>query len=126
MNKNKEIIEAFIAAWSTLDVDLLVSFFAEDGVYYNMPTQPVQGHQHLHGFITAFLGDWTRTTWDIKTLMAEGDVVMVERLDRTEIGAVKVDLPCCGVFEMEDGKIKQWRDYFDLATYTQALAPPQK
>jgi limonene-1,2-epoxide hydrolase len=32
-----------------------------------------------------------------------------------------VDLPAAGVFEMEGGKIKVWRDYFDLATYTEAL-----
>ena len=33
-----------------------------------------------------------------------------------------VDLPCCGVFEMQDGKIKVWRDYFDMGTYVQALS----
>ncbi len=32
-----------------------------------------------------------------------------------------VDLPCCGVFQLEGGKIKLWRDYFDLGTYTRAL-----
>jgi limonene-1,2-epoxide hydrolase len=26
-----------------------------------------------------------------------------------------------GVFELEHGKIKAWRDYFDLSTYTQAM-----
>jgi limonene-1,2-epoxide hydrolase len=33
-----------------------------------------------------------------------------------------VDLPCVGVFELEAGKIKTWRDYFDLATYQRGLA----
>lgn len=47
---------------------------------------------------------------------------MVERLDRTRVGDKPVDLPCCGVFELENGKIKIWRDYFDMATYTRALA----
>jgi limonene-1,2-epoxide hydrolase len=27
-----------------------------------------------------------------------------------------------GVFEMHNGKIRVWRDYFDLATYTKAIA----
>jgi len=26
------------------------------------------------------------------------------------------------VYEMQDGKIKVWRDYFDLATYTGAFS----
>jgi limonene-1,2-epoxide hydrolase len=32
-----------------------------------------------------------------------------------------VDLPCAGVFEMQGGKIKVWRDYFDLGTYVKAM-----
>ena len=53
--------------------------------------------------------------------MGRGDVVVAERLDRTKLGDKSVDLPCTGVFELENGKIKVWRDYFDLATYTRAL-----
>ena len=41
---NEQVIRDFIAAWSRLNVDELVSFFAEDGIYHNMPTEPVQGH----------------------------------------------------------------------------------
>jgi limonene-1,2-epoxide hydrolase len=33
-----------------------------------------------------------------------------------------MDLPCTGVFEMENGKIKVWRDYFDMATFTTAMS----
>ena len=50
---------------------------------------------------------------------------MVERMDRTDVAGRHVDLPCFGVFEMENGKIKVWRDYFDLATFTNAVAPAQ-
>jgi limonene-1,2-epoxide hydrolase len=38
------------------------------------------------------------------------------------MGDKTVDLPCCGVFEMKGGKIKVWRDYFDLGTYTRTAA----
>ncbi len=54
--------------------------------------------------------------------MGAGDVVIAEGLDRTEVGDIKVDLPCCGVFEMEGGKIKVWRDYFDMATFTKPFS----
>ena len=54
--------------------------------------------------------------------MKRGDVVIAERLDRTMVGETAVDLPCCGVFEMRGGKIAAWRDYFDMGTYTSALA----
>ncbi|MEZ5937379.1 MAG: limonene-1,2-epoxide hydrolase family protein [Hyphomonadaceae bacterium] len=121
MSTNEAIVRAFIAAWSRLDVEELLTFFAPDGVYHNMPVAPVKGHEQLRPFIKAFLKGWTETTWDIHAVLAAGDLVMVERLDRTLVGDKTVALPCCGVFEMADGKIKVWRDYFDMATYTKAL-----
>jgi limonene-1,2-epoxide hydrolase len=122
MTSNAQIIRDFIGAWSTLDADRIVSFFAEDGVYHNMPTAPVAGHERLRAFIAGFIKDWTATQWDILTLIESGDIVIAERVDRTTVRGRNVDLPCCGVFEMSDGKIRVWRDYFDLGAYTKALA----
>jgi limonene-1,2-epoxide hydrolase len=122
MNGNEKIIRDFIAAWSRLDVDEIVSYFAEDGIYHNMPTQPVQGQAALRQFIAAFLKTWTKTDWDVVNIMSRGNVVIAERLDRTVAMGKAVNLPCCGVFEMENGKIKVWRDYFDMATYTRAVS----
>ena len=119
---NEEIIREFINAWSSLDTDLLVSFFTEDGVYHNMPTDPVAGHDNLRGFISAFLANWERTDWEVINLFSQGDTVMAERMDRTIVAGKPVDLPCCGVFEMRDGKIAVWRDYFDMATYMNAVS----
>ena len=122
MSDNVQTIKAFIAAWSNLDVDELVGYFCEDGIYYNMPAQPVQGHEKLKLFIEGFIAKWTKTTWETLNIIGEGNVVIVERLDRTDVGDIKVDLPCCGVFEMEEGKIKIWRDYFDMGTYTKPFS----
>ena len=122
MPTNEEIIRRFIAAWSRLNPDELVDYFAEDGVYHNMPIGPIQGRAALKAFIAAFVKNWTTTEWDVLTLVSAGDVVIAERLDRTKVGDKSVNLPCCGVFELEGGKIKVWRDYFDMGTYTKALA----
>ena len=118
MTDNVQIIQDFIDAWSKLDVEELVSFFTEDGVYHNMPTGPIQGQENLRAFIKGFTASWTSTTWDTLNIIGDGDTVIAERLDRTVAGDVNVDLPCCGVFQMEGGKIKVWRDYFDMATFT--------
>jgi limonene-1,2-epoxide hydrolase len=64
---------------------------------------------------------WTSTDWEVLNLAVRGNIVIAERVDRTRLGAIAVDLPCCGVFEIEAGKIKVWRDYFDMATYTRAV-----
>ncbi|MCC7393696.1 MAG: nuclear transport factor 2 family protein [Sphingomonadaceae bacterium] len=121
-SENIALVRRFIASWSTLDIDQIVEFFADDGVYHNMPIAPVQGKATLRAFIAAFINGWSATDWDILHIMGAGDIVIAERLDRTQVGDKKVDLPCCGVFELRDGKIALWRDYFDMATYRNALA----
>ena len=121
MQNNETIIREFLAAWSRLDVDELVSYFTDDGIYHNMPIAPVQGQDALKAFISNFLKDWTKTEWDVRVLISSGDTVVAERLDKTQLGERAVDLPCCGVFEMQNGKIKVWRDYFDMATYTRSV-----
>lgn len=121
MASNEDIVRRFIAAWSRLNVDELVGFFTPDGTYHNMMAKPVSGHDALRRFIGGFLRGWTATDWEIVNIVAHGDLVIAERVDRTKLGEKQVDLPCCGVFELSGGKIKQWRDYFDLATYTRAV-----
>jgi limonene-1,2-epoxide hydrolase len=119
---NETIIREFIRAWSRLDPAELASYFAEDGVYHNMPTGPVAGRGNIEKMIGGFIASWTETEWDILHLATKGDVVIAERLDRTRAGEKSVDLPCTGVFELEGGKIRVWRDYFDLGTYAKAMA----
>lgn len=118
---NVAIIREFIEAWSSLDADRLAEYFTEDGTYHNMPTQPVSGKENVRQFIKGFLATWTETQWDILNIMGEGNVVIAERLDRTKTSLGNVDLPCTGVFEMENGKIRVWRDYFDLNTFMSAM-----
>ena len=72
--------------------------------------------------IRTFTASWTATRWELRNVLAAGNVVMAERIDRTQAGGRSVDLPIVGVFELERGEIKVWRDYFDLGTYLQALS----
>ena len=118
---NEETIREFIAAWSRLDPKELASYFCEDGAYHNMPTGPVKGRKNVEEMIRGFISSWTETEWEILHLVVQGEVVIAERVDRTKAGDKSVDLPCTGVFEMKEGKIKVWRDYFDLGTYVRAM-----
>lgn len=122
MSENTETIRSFIKAWANLDAEELVSYFADDGVYHNMPASPISGRENLLKFIGGFISPWTSTDWEIVNLVGTGDTVFAERIDKTVAGDKFVDLPCCGVFEMRDGKIAVWRDYFDMQTYIKAMS----
>ena len=80
----------------------------------------MKGREALSGFIGGFVKGWSDVKWEIVTLASSGDTVIAERVDRMTVGGKPVALPCCGVFEMEGGRIKIWRDYFDLSTFTSA------
>jgi limonene-1,2-epoxide hydrolase len=50
--------------------------------------------------------------------VANGNVVMNERIDTLTVGGKEISLPVCGVFELDDeGRITGWRDYFDMAKF---------
>ena len=87
-----------------------------------MPAQPASGRNDLRKFISGFSSNWEKTDWEILNLLAADDIVMVERVDRTVVAGKTVELPCFGVFEMKDGKIAVWRDYFDMSTYINGLS----
>lgn len=121
MSENERLVREFIKAWSRLDAAELASHFADDGCYINIPTQPVCGRANIEKMIAGFIATWTETVWEVKTIVAAGDVVIAERLDKTKTTKGNVDLPCVGIFELRAGKIRQWRDYFDLATFRNAM-----
>jgi limonene-1,2-epoxide hydrolase len=47
---------------------------------------------------------------------------MTERTDRFLINGQELALPVMGAFEIKDGKIAKWRDYFDLAQFQTQMA----
>ena len=118
---NEVIVRDFISAWSRLNPSELASYFSEEGVYHNMPNEAVVGRSDIEQFIRSFIRPWESTEWEVISLLADGDIVMVERLDKTVVAGSPVNLPCFGYFELTNGEITLWRDYFDLTTYTTAL-----
>jgi len=121
METNERIIRDFVAAWSRRDATELAGYFSEDGVYHNMPMGPVAGRDNVEKLIRGFIGSWTETKWELLHILCSGNVVIAERVDRIRAGGKSVELPVVGVFELEGGKIKKWRDYFDMATYQRAM-----
>ena len=57
----------------------------------------------------------------MRNIAAVGDTVLTERVDVFHLPNGKIELPVMGTFEVKDGKIAAWRDYFDLNQYMTQL-----
>ena len=113
-----QVVRDFCAAWEARDQARILDAFTDDGVYHNIPMQPAEGKDAIKGLLAMILGQATEVTFEIVNMVASGDVVMTERVDTFRMGERTIALPVMGVFEVRDGKIAAWRDYFDLATWT--------
>jgi len=118
-----DAIEAFVEAFNARDVDSVMGFFAADAVYHNMPSAPVKGTKAIRGVIDAFVGPAEEIDWEILKIAQVGSTVLTERIDRFVIKGKPVELPVMGAFDMADGEIVAWRDYFDMATWQRQTKP---
>jgi limonene-1,2-epoxide hydrolase len=79
---------------------------------------PVQGRDAIAATMAGFMTMGGHVTVDIRHIVAAGPVVMVERVDHFVGSEQTIDLPVLGIFEVHEGKIAAWRDYFDSAQLT--------
>ncbi len=120
---NQDVVKELIEGFNAIDLERIVGCFADDAIYHNMPMQPVQGTQAIRAGLAPFLQDATRVQWDLLSIAenAQGHV-LTERLDKFEIGGRWIEVAVMGIFEVVDGRIHAWRDYFDLAQFQQQMA----
>jgi limonene-1,2-epoxide hydrolase len=110
---NDAMIREFLAAWERRDTPYILDCFTADAVYHSIPLTPIVGKEAIEEFVTKF-ADVPPGRLEVRHQVAAGDIVMNERVDYITINGTAVVLPICGVFEIEEGRIKAWREYFDL------------
>ena len=114
MSAAPDVVRRFCEAWADGDLDKLLEFFTADAVYHNIPLDPVSGVDAIRATIAGFTGGVEKIEFRVLNLAADGDVVLTERVDVFTTSVRSVELPVMGTFEVRDGKIAAWRDYFDL------------
>ncbi len=109
-------IEAFLKAAGEKDWDTALPYISDDCEYVNIPMSKVKGPAGVRAVLEPFFAPTVEN--DLKVLQAiiQDDWVFTERLDRHRLPDKWVELPVAGVFQVKDGKITAWREYFDLAT----------
>jgi limonene-1,2-epoxide hydrolase len=122
VNCEKTVNDLF-AAWTRLNLDEVMSYFADDAVWDNVPMTPAKGRAAIREMTQGFMKDASAFSAKILKSVHDGNTVFNSRLDTIVMkNGKKAEVPVAGMFELNDaGKIKVWRDYFDLATFTKQL-----
>jgi limonene-1,2-epoxide hydrolase len=120
------IVDEFIRRITGGDLDGALDLCAEDIEYDNVPMPTCHGKEEARAFLGQMAGEGIRIEWTVHRQVADGPVVLNERTDEFWFGDLHIVLPVAGIFEVHDGLIRLWRDYFDLRTFEQQMAgePP--
>ena len=111
-----EVVRAFMDAFIAMDFDTALTFVSDDCEYTNVPLGTVTGHAGIREVLEPFFAPIHENEFVMLRHAADGPVVFFERLDRHRLDHGWRELPVNSVFEVHDGEITVWRDYFDAAT----------
>lgn len=118
----ERVVRELCTAFEKRDAEALRTFFTDDVVYHNIPMDPAVGIDATIDFIRGFFGMFETVTFEIRHLAVRDNVVLTERVDHFRLGSKPAALPVMGTFEVRDGRISAWRDYFDMAQITGMLS----
>jgi limonene-1,2-epoxide hydrolase len=115
---SKALVVKFLDSWERRDLKVIMSCFNDDAVYHNVPVAPITGRAGILAIFEAFLDTFEVLTLETVRIAAEDDLVFAERIDHFRLrNGARFDLPVNGVFEIENGKIQRFSDYFNLPSF---------
>jgi limonene-1,2-epoxide hydrolase len=118
----ERIVRDLCATFAKHEAEAFRPFFTDDVVYHNIPMDPAVGIDATIAFIEGFFAMCQSLVIETVHLAVRDNVVLTERIDTFTMGEKVAPLPVMGTFEIRDGKISAWRDYFDLAQITAMLS----
>jgi limonene-1,2-epoxide hydrolase len=110
------VVTAFMAAMAVKDYDTALRYIAPGCEYDNVPMGKVHGPEGVRAVLEPFFAPTIENEFIVLRSAVAGPLVFLERLDRHLLSTGWVELPVTGVFEVHDGLITLYRDYFDLNT----------
>ena len=114
------LVTQFCEAWPRMDADELASYFTDDGVYHNIPMAAAVGRAAVLELLKGLGAMISAIRFEVHRQVTNGGIVMNERTDHITMGDRVIALPVVGVFEIDNGRIRAWRDYFDMAQFSGA------
>jgi limonene-1,2-epoxide hydrolase len=116
----REIVEELMVAFEVLDFERLYTLVTEDVAYQNMPQAPIHGLAALRQLFGGF-GNVSQIRFERRGLAVDGNRVLSEHLDLLVINGRTCVVPMMSSFTIRDGKIAEWREYYDMPTFERQL-----
>jgi limonene-1,2-epoxide hydrolase len=117
---NTDTVKAFFAAWEAKSVEKIMDGFAPDARWLNVGLPEAVGKDAIRKMVEPFVKSAGTIQFKVHHIAETKDgTVLTERTDIFETGGKSQAFDVMGILELKDGKIQDWREYFD----TRALQP---
>lgn len=126
-NDTEQLVLDFVHAayGQRMDVDAMTALMAEDFAWQlHVPLSPVivgrdaaRAELEKHSELSTGMIEGSH----IRTIVSDGDTVVVERVDVNAMGGIPVSFSVTAIFEVRDGLITHWREYWDTTHVAQQL-----
>jgi limonene-1,2-epoxide hydrolase len=126
-SENEQLVLDFLHAayGQRMDIDAMTALMADDFVWQlHVPLSPVvvgrdaaRAELEKHSELSTGMIEGS----EIRTIVSNSDTVVVERVDVNAMGGVTVTFNVTAIFEVRDGKITHWREYWDTAHVARQL-----
>jgi limonene-1,2-epoxide hydrolase len=126
-NETEQLVLAFIDAFygQHIDIDAATALMADDFVWQlHVPLSPVvvgrdaaRAELEKHNSLSTGMVEGS----EIRTIVSDGDTVVVERVDVNTMNDVAVSFNVTAIFEVRDGAITHWREYWDTSHVARQL-----
>jgi limonene-1,2-epoxide hydrolase len=126
-NEIEQIVLDFLHAayGERMDIDAMTALMADDFVWQlHVPLSPVvvgreaaRAELEKHSQLSTGMIEGS----EIRTVVSNSDTVVVERVDVNAMNGVPVTFNVTAIFEVHDGAITHWREYWDTAHVARQL-----
>ena len=115
-----ETVETFLRAYWSKDHDKTLSLVTEDFAWPNvaLPKTSIDSRLAMREVLVnqnmGFPESIESGHHETVNAVADDGLVLHERVDHWVLRGKAMDCPCCAAFQVVNGKVALWRDYYDI------------
>jgi limonene-1,2-epoxide hydrolase len=122
MTNPSDVVRDFCAAIGRKELDAVEALLDEKVVYHNIGSEPAVGRDATLAAVKFQFDMFEPIEFRIRNLAADGETVLTERADLVTANGITAPVPVMGTFEVREGRIVAWRDYFDMGLTGKLMA----